>query len=242
MTEKNTANYTISTMIKDMPKQERPREKLLKNGAASLSNPELIALLLGSGTQDASALMLAERVISADPQGILFIRDCTPEELCTIEGIGPAKSAVIIAAAELGRRLATTPAEEKVVITSAHDAAGLFMEKMRHLRKEHFKVLLLNAKGHLMLIDDVSTGSLMSSFAEPREVFANALRRGAASIILVHNHPSGDPEPSNADICVTENLKRAGDLLGIPVLDHIIIGDGQYVSMEEKGILQTYRD
>ena len=229
MTDKNI------TLIKDIPKQERPREKLLKNGAAGLSNTELIALLIGSGTQDASAISLAERVISADSQGILFLRDCTPEELCAIEGIGPAKSAVIIAAAELGRRLATTPTDEKLKITSAQDVADMFMERMRYLKKEQFKVLLLNAKGQILMTDDVSTGSLMSSFAEPREVFVNPLRRGAASIILIHNHPSGDPTPSQADIQVTENLVGAGELLGIPVLDHVIIGDGQYVSLKSLG-------
>jgi len=224
------------TLIKDIPKHERPREKLIKYGAASLSNTELIALLLGSGTQDASAITLAERVISADPQGLLFLRDCTPEELCAIDGIGPAKSAVIIAAAELGRRLATTAGEKKMQITSAGDVADLFMERMRYLKKEYFKVLLLNVKGQIIMTDDVSTGCLTGSFAEPREVFSNPVRRGAASVILIHNHPSGDPTPSGADIKVTCELADAGRLLGIPVYDHIIIGDGQYVSLKEEGI------
>lgn len=224
------------TLIKDMPSCERPREKLIKHGAGSLSNAELIGLLLGSGTQDASAITLAERVISADPQGILFLRDCTPEELCAIEGIGPAKSAVLIGAAELGRRLATTAGQKRHKITTSQDVASLFMENMRHLKKEHLKVLLLNIKGEVIMTDNVSTGSISGSMAGPREVFANPVRRGAASVILVHNHPSGDPSPSEEDVKVTRELADAGRLLGIPVMDHVIIGDGEYVSLKQKGI------
>ncbi len=237
MTDRKITDRKI-TLIKDIPVAERPREKLLRYGAASLSNTELIALLLGSGTQDASAITLAERIISADPQGVLFLRDCTPEELCSIDGIGPAKSAVIIAAAELGRRLATTPVENRINIHSVEDVVSLFMDSMRHLKKEFFKVLLLNAKNKIIMVDEVSAGSLMATEVHPREVFSNPIRRGAASIILIHNHPSGDPSPSKADIFITHKLVMTGEIIGIPVLDHVIIGDGRYVSLKAEGYLE----
>ena len=222
------------TSMKDLPEAERPREKLFINGPASLSNAELLAILLGSGTRSQSAVSLAERVLAADGSGILFLNDCTPEELCSIEGIGPAKSAALIASAELGRRLTTTPREKQANVSSPDDISKLFMQNMRYLKKECFKVLLLNVKNEIISIEDVSVGSLMSSDAHPREVFAAPLRRGAANVILVHNHPSGSSRPSQDDIDLTQRLSWAGDIMGIHVLDHIIIGDGEYTSMKRE--------
>ena len=232
--EKSAGKTHAHTSMKDLPEAERPREKLFINGPASLSNAELLAILLGSGTRSQSAVSLAERVLAADGSGILFLNDCTPEELCSIEGIGPAKSAALIASAELGRRLTTTPREKQANVSSPDDISKLFMQNMRYLKKECFKVLLLNVKNEIISIEDVSVGSLMSSDAHPREVFAAPLRRGAANVILVHNHPSGSSRPSQDDIDLTQRLSWAGDIMGIHVLDHIIIGDGEYTSMKRE--------
>ena len=231
---KSAGKTHVHTSMKDLPEAERPREKLFINGPASLSNAELLAILLGSGTRIQSAVSLAERVLAADGSGILFLNDCTPEELCSIEGIGPAKSAALIASAELGRRLTTTPREKQANVSSPDDISKLFMQNMRYLKKECFKVLLLNVKNEIISIEDVSVGSLMSSDAHPREVFAAPLRRGAANVILVHNHPSGSSRPSQDDIDLTQRLSWAGDIMGIHVLDHIIIGDGEYTSMKRE--------
>ncbi len=227
----NDRRYTI----KNMPAEERPREKLLAKGPSCLSNAELIAILIRNGTHEVSATALAERLLSADERGLLFFNDSTPEELCAIDGIGPAKAATLMAAAELGRRLMTMPRNKKINIAVPEDIASLFMEDMRYLKKEHFKVLLLNTKNEIIMIEEVSVGSLKTSEAHPREVFSAALRRCAASVILVHNHPSGNPEPSQADIDITERLALAGEIMGIRVLDHIIIGDGIFVSLKREG-------
>ena len=218
--------------IKEMPKDERPRERLVRNGAEVLSNAELLAILLGSGDRNASAVMLAERLLSTDPSGIRFLTECSPEELCSIKGIGPAKAAILIAAVELGKRIMSTSGTSRVNIKSPDSVAAIFMEKMRYLKKENFNVLLLNTKSEIIAVDHVSVGSLSSAEAHPREVFSNALKRSAAGVILVHNHPSGNPEPSSADIALTKRLSEAGNILGIEVLDHIVIGDGIYVSMK----------
>ena len=223
-------------MIKEMPLSERPREKLFEKGVSSLSNTELVAILLGSGTRERSAVELAARLLASDQSGILYISSASPEELCSIDGIGPAKASVLIAAAELGRRMMTAPRSRRISASSPDEVAALFMEEMRYLKKEHFKVLLLNVKNEMIASEDVSVGSISSSDAHPREVFSGAVRRGAASVILVHNHPSGSPEPSEADRLLTVRLAEAGKILGIQVLDHIVIGDGEYVSMKREGI------
>ena len=223
-------------MNREMPASERPREKLFEKGVSSLSNTELVAILLGSGTREQSAVELAARLIASDPSGILHIGSASPEELCSIDGIGPAKASVLIAAAELGRRMMTTPRNRRVSASSPDEVAALFMEEMRYLKKEHFKVLLLNVRNEIISTEDVSIGSISSSDAHPREVFSGAVRRGAANIILVHNHPSGNPDPSESDIRLTGRLDQAGKIMGIQVLDHIIIGDGTYVSMKSEVI------
>ena len=219
-----------------MPLSERPREKLFEKGVSSLSNTELVAILLGSGTRERSAVELAARLLASDQSGILYISSASPEELCSIDGIGPAKASVLIAAAELGRRMMTAPRSRRISASSPDEVAALFMEEMRYLKKEHFKVLLLNVKNEMIASEDVSVGSISSSDAHPREVFSGAVRRGAASVILVHNHHSGSPEPSEADRLLTVRLAEAGKILGIQVLDHIVIGDGEYVSMKREGI------
>ncbi|MBR6444314.1 MAG: DNA repair protein RadC [Firmicutes bacterium] len=222
--------------IEKMPSQERPRERLLSEGVSTLSNVELIAILLHTGTKERTALELAGDVLSADRRGILFLGECTPEELQQIKGVGKAKACQLMAAVELGKRAAKTKKEIRPKITSASEIAGIFMEDMRYYRKEHFNVLMVNAKGEVIQNENIAVGDLCSAVVHPREVFSPAVRRSAAAVILVHNHPSGDPEPSKEDIVTTSRLSEAGKILGINVLDHIIIGDGIFVSLRREGL------
>lgn len=224
-------------MIRNLPSEERPREKLIQHGAESLSNPELLAILIGSGTKEVSAIMLANRILALEEEGISYLTNCLPEELSGIPGMGMAKSCQIIAAIELGKRIATRPKEKRINIKSPNEVASLFIEEMRYLKKEYFKVLLLNTKNEIIMIENISIGSLNSSVVHPREVFCTAIKKSACSMILVHNHPSGNPMPSQTDIDITRRLAEAGELLGIKVLDHLIIGDGVYVSLKEKMLL-----
>lgn len=222
--------------VRELPVWEKPREKLLREGGAKLSTAEIMALLLRTGTRDKSALDLAGEILSMDPSGVRFLASCTPEELKKIKGMGDAKTCELLAAVELGRRIARSQPVKSGRIRGSADAADLFMERLRHERKEHFFCLLLNSKGEIIEETEVSIGDLCSSDAGPREVYYSAVRRSAASVIFLHNHPSGDPTPSAADLKTTRRLEEAGRLLGIPVLDHLIIGDGRYISMKAEGM------
>lgn len=226
-----------AAMIKELPYEERPREKLIQYGAETLSNTELLAILIGSGTKEVSAIMLANRILALEGEGISYLTNCLPEELSDIPGMGMAKSCQIIAAIELGKRIATKPKGKKINIKSPDEVASLFIEEMRYLKKEYFKVLLLNTKNEIIMIENISIGSLNSSVVHPREVFCTAIKKSACSIIAVHNHPSGNPMPSQTDIDITKRLMEAGELLGIKVLDHLIIGDGTYISLKAKMLL-----
>jgi len=216
---------TKEAMIKELPMDERPREKLLKYGVGFLSNGELLSILIGTGTKNTSALMLANRILSLENNGISYLAGCVPEELTRIQGIGLAKACQIIAAIELGKRISTKPKEKRINIKSPQEVANLFMEEMRYLNREFFKVLLLNTKNEIMSIEDTSIGDLNSSVVHPREMFSSAVRR------------SGNPEPSGVDLDVTRRLVDAGKLLGIKVLDHLIIGDGIFISLKEKMLM-----
>jgi DNA repair protein RadC len=222
--------------IKDLPLEERPREKLKTLGAEALSNAELLAVLLRTGTNRESAVQLAARLLTRSG-GLRTLPDLSLEEMEEIRGLGPTKAIMIKAALELGRRLATTPRDEAGSITNPRQAAELFMEELRYKKKEHFKVLLLNTKNHIISREEISVGSLNASIVHPREIFNAPLRKSAASVILVHNHPSGDPSPSQEDLEVTRRLADAGHILGIAVRDHLIIGDGCFFSFKEKGLL-----
>lgn len=223
--------------LKKMPATERPREKLLRSGRESLSNGELIALILCTGTQGDSALSLAERLLSLDPDGLLYLEHCTAEELSEIRGIGHAKAARLLASVELGKRMASQPRRNRERISSTEDVVRMFMEQMRYHKKEYFNVLLLDAKGGVLALDTIAVGDLSSSIVHPREAFRAAVRRSAAAVIFLHNHPSGNPGPSPQDLEVTERLVETGRILGIQVLDHIIIGDGTYISLKEKNLI-----
>lgn len=230
---------TESFTIKDLPKEERPRERMERYGAKVLSDTELLALLIRTGTRSESALVLAQRVLKGDgaKSGLAFVADSSLEELSRIKGIGLAKSVQIKAAVELGRRISSYARQNPTVINTPVDVKNLLMEEMRFLEKEHFKVILLNIKNHVISVEDISVGSLNSSIVHPREVFKPAIKRSSASMVLVHNHPSGDPTPSREDIEITRRLIEAGKILGIEVVDHVIIGNGVYISFKEKGII-----
>ncbi|GGH68657.1 UPF0758 protein YsxA [Compostibacillus humi] len=223
-------------MIKDVPKEERPRERLLAVGAENLSNQELLAILLGSGTKQESVMELAKHILMHF-EGLKLLKDATIEELIAIKGIGYAKGILILAAIELGRRMHQYRPTENYTIRSPEDGADYIMEDMRLLKQEHFVALFLNTKNQVIHRQTIFIGSLNASIVHPREVFREAIKRSAASIIVAHNHPSGDPTPSQEDIQVTKRLADTGKLIGIEVLDHLIIGDGKFVSLKEKGYL-----
>ena len=221
--------------IKNLPEEERPRERLARHGASVLSNAELLAILLRTGTREESAISLAHRILVQE-QGLRYLADSNVEQLSSINGIGKAKAAQIKAAIELGKRLAAFEPGADKPLKCPQDVAGLLMEEMRYLKKEHMKLVLLNVKCNLISVEEISVGSLNASIVHPREVFNPAIRKSSASIIMVHNHPSGDPSPSSEDISITARIAEAGKLIGIELVDHIIIGDGKYISMKEKGL------
>ncbi|NLW22431.1 MAG: DNA repair protein RadC [Tissierellia bacterium] len=227
------ASYTI----KDLPLNERPREKLLKYGVSSLSNAELIAVIIRTGHLNDTAIDLANRILSMDSSGISYLSQVEVEELKKIKGVGNCKAAQIVAAIELGKRISNRGGGDKLKVDSPHIVAELLMEEMRYLKREHFRILILDTKNQIISIQDVSIGNLNSSIVHPREVFRMAIKRSANSIILVHNHPSGDPTPSKEDINITHRLIDAGNIIGIKVLDHIIIGDNKYVSLKQEKII-----
>jgi len=223
-------------MIKDFPKEERPRERFIQHGPASLSNQELIALLLRTGTKTESVLQLSQRLLTYF-EGLRMLKDASLEELMKIKGIGEAKAIQLLAALELAKRIVNLKNEDRYVIRSPEDGANYVMEEMRFLNQEHFVCLYLNTKNQVLHKQTIFIGSLNASIVHPREVFREAFRRSAASIICIHNHPSGDPGPSREDIEVTKRLSECGKMIGIELLDHIIIGDKRYVSLKEKGYL-----
>ena len=222
--------------MKELPEGVRPRERLLKEGAEVLSDAELLAILLGTGSREATALDLASQLLTAF-QSLRRLVDATVEEMSQMKGVGPAKASQVKAALELARRLSRYSDLPRSAIRSPEDAAGLVMEEMRHLDREHFRAILLNTKNQVITVDNVSVGTLNSSTVHPRELFRNAIKRSAAALILLHNHPSGDPAPSREDIDITGRLVQAGKIVGIEVLDHVIIGDNKFTSLKAEGLI-----
>ena len=214
--------------------EERPRERLLAKGPEALAITELLAILIGTGRKDHSALDIARELTGDLLKDARLARTQDPRELTRIAGIGPAKAAVILAALELGRRLAGA---ETQPFHCPEDGAMLVMPRLRYENHEHFLVVLLNSKGKVTGIEPISEGSLNASVVHPREAFAPALLHHAAAILAVHNHPSGDPTPSREDRSLTRTLWDTGKVMGIPLVDHLIIGDGVYYSFKEHGLL-----
>ncbi|RWZ60875.1 JAB domain-containing protein [Halobacillus fulvus] len=223
-------------MIKDVPKGDRPRERLMEIGPTHLSNQELLAILLGSGTKKESVMNLAHRLL-VHFEGLTLLKGATIEELTSIRGIGTAKAVQLLSAIEMGKRIQLLKSADRYIIRSPEDGADFVMEEMRELKQEHFVCLFLNTKNQVIHRQTVFIGSLNASLVHPREVFKEAVRRSAASIICAHNHPSGDPAPSQEDIQVTRRLQECGKMIGIELLDHLVIGDRKFVSLKEKGYL-----
>lgn len=220
------------------PETERPRERLLREGAAALSDAQLLAILLRIGRPHSSAVQVAMDLLGR-LNGLQGLSNRSLDELCAVPGVGPAKAAQIKAAVELGKRVLATPLSTGMRIASSRDLYHHYYPALRDLRHEVFKVLLLDAKHAVIQDTTVSEGSLTLSVVHPREVFNLAVRESAAAVILLHNHPSGDPEPSVEDRELTARLVAAGAVLGIRVLDHVIMGDGRYVSFADRGWLSA---
>ncbi|WP_153726518.1 RadC family protein [Heliorestis convoluta] len=221
--------------ITDLPQELRPRERMVQAGPQGLSNGELLAILLRTGTRQETAVDLAHRILHSG--GLRFLAEASIDDLSTIKGLGLAKSAQIKSAVELGRRIAASTPETKTIIRSPEDVSRLVMEEMRFLDKEVFRALALNTKNHVLSIEDISVGSLSSAIVHPRELFKALIRKSAAAVVLLHNHPSGDPTPSREDREITRRIVEGGRILGIEVLDHIIIGDNRYASLKELGYI-----
>ena len=222
--------------ITHWPEAERPRERLLAQGAEVLTDAQLLAILLRIGRHRSSAVQLGMDILHR-LGGVAGLVHCGVEELCTIPGIGEAKAAQLKAALELGKRALASPLSKGMKIASSRDLFEHYHPTLRDLRHEIFKVILLDAKHAIMRDATVSEGSLTLSIVHPREVFNMAVRESAAAVIFLHNHPSGDPTPSQEDRVLTARLVAAGELLGIRVLDHIVVGDGRYMSFADQGWL-----
>ncbi len=226
---RNSAEPTV----REMPTEERPRERLAHYGPRHLSNTELIAILLRTGSAGENVLSQSNRLLSRF-NGLRGLGKASFAELCAEKGLSEAKTCQILAALELGRRFVSLAPEERAVINCPEDVVNLLSAEMSGFEQEHLRVLLLNTRNEVMGVEEIYIGNVNSSVVRPAEVFRPGIRANATSIIVVHNHPSGDPTPSSADAAITRDLVDAGKLLGMELLDHLVIGGGQrYVSMKE---------
>ena len=224
-----------SFTIHDLPKEERPRERLAKFGESALSAQELLQLILGRGVAGESVAVMAQKLLTQFGS-LQKLAEASIEELSLIKGIGLAKAAQIKATFEIGRRLSNqTPPYKSKELTDSKKVYQLMKSKLKDYHKEHFYIIALNSRGHS--IAEVSIGSLNASIVHPREVFAEAIKNKAASVIIVHNHPSGDPEPSEDDLTTTKRLVEAGKILGIEVIDHIIVTKKGFLSFKDKNLI-----
>ena len=220
-----------------MYREERPYEKCEQYGAENLTDAELLAVLLRTGTKRENSLQLAKRILHPDfaQEGILNIHQWSMEQLLEIKGIGSVKAIQILCLSELAKRLSKAEAQSGLNFSAPETIAQYYMEDMRHRKKEAMKLLLLNSKTKLIGESELSLGTVNTTLVSPREVFVEALRRNAVAVILLHNHPSGDPTPSKQDILITRRVTEAGRLIGVELLDHIIIGDNCFISLRDKG-------
>ena len=218
--------------ISSWPELERPRERLIAQGVDALSDAQLLAIMIRIGQKGQTALDIALRLVDHF-NGLKGVANATVQELCQFEGIGPSKAAQILGAIEMGRRVVSNKSSLKGKFLSSQDIYRYFFPELSALKVEVFNAILLDTKNQLLKEVEISRGSLNQAIVHPREVFNKAIKESAASIILIHNHPSGDPAPSPEDIDLTQKLVKSGKLLGIPVLDHIIIGQGDYYSFAD---------
>ncbi|WP_315078390.1 DNA repair protein RadC [uncultured Clostridium sp.] len=226
-----------SLKIKDIPKNERPKEKLLSYGADTLNNSELLAIILRTGTKGENVLQLSNRLLS-EFQGLDGILEASLDDITSIKGIKEGKASQILALAELFKRFRTfKSADRDIKIMYPNDLAMLINGEMSLLKQEILKVIFLNTKNIVIGTKDVFKGSLNTSIVHPREIFKEAVNKSSAKIIISHNHPSGDPTPSKEDINITLRIKECGEIMGIQLLDHIIIGKNGFISLKEKGFI-----
>ncbi len=233
MTEDNATEYHPT--IHDMPAGERPRERLIREGATSLSTAELLAIIFRVGVDGENVLTLANRLLSKYG-GLAGLARAPFSDLQAEHGLGEAKVATLKAAFELGRRLTIASPDDRFQVRSPADAANLLMGEMSMLEQEHLRVMLLDTRNRVLAVTTVYVGSLNTSVIRVNELFREAIRRNAAAIIVIHNHPSGDPSPSPEDVSVTRSILAAGKTLDIEVLDHLIIGNQRFVSLKERGL------
>ena len=229
------SGVAYTTTIRDLPMGERPRERLREHGPGHLSNAELIAILLRTGVAGENVLNIAVRLLS-EFQGLPGIARATFGEICSLKGISEAKACQLLAAFELGRRLVSLHPEDRAVIGSPEDVANLLGAEMGLLEQEHLRVVHLDTKNHVTGVSEIYVGNVNSSTVRPAEVFRPAIRGNSVAIIAVHNHPSGDPTPSPEDVAITRQLRDAGELLGIELLDHIVLAGQRHVSLKERGL------
>jgi len=229
--------------MKSLPLSERPYERCLDKGPKALSDAELLAVILRCGSREQSSLETARQLLTLTRfgarGGLTFLAEVSRAELEQVKGIGPVKAVSLLCIGELSRRIAASSRREAVRLQTPESIALYFMEEMRHLEHEELRIVLFDTKNRLLSHETVSVGTINASLASSREIFLAALRRGAACLVVLHNHPSGDPSPSREDLEMTRRLCEAGKLMEIPVLDHIIIGDRKYVSLREAGLLQS---
>ena len=221
--------------IKELSEEDKPREKLINKGPKNLTNSELLAIILRTGNKNQDVLNLSTQIFQK--YNLKSLSRIKISSLKKQLGIGDAKACQIVACFELGRRLSSFKKDKKIKINNAKDIANLFIPEMSSLRKEHLKGIYLDTRRNIIKEETIFVGSLNESVIHPREIFQIALEENAAAIILLHNHPSGNPKPSSFDIEISKELVTAGEVLGIPVLDHIIIGDQKYFSLKEKSLL-----
>lgn len=223
--------------VMEMPEEDRPREKLDRLGSEALTNAELTAILLRTGAGGENVVRVAQRLLNLFDNNLKRLADASVEEMAAVRGVGRVKAIQVKAALEIGKRLSMLTDDARPVIRTARDVERLLGATFRDLPQEEFRILLLNTRNEVTYQHVVSRGTVNASLVHPREVFREAIRRSCNAIICAHNHPSGDPSPSAEDVAITKRLVEAGDVIDIRVLDHVIIGDGRFLSMRERGLM-----
>ena len=229
--------------IKELPAEQRPYEKCMSMGVSALTDNELLAIILRSGTKDLNSLHLADIVLAATGKtafpGLQGLYHMSVRQLMDLPGIGKVKAVQLLCIGELSRRIAGSAAKNMINMSQPATIAEYFMERLRHEEQEHLYVLMLDSKNHYLGEQLITRGTANATLVTPREIFVEALRKQALGVVLIHNHPSGDPTPSGCDVEVTDRVTASGEMIGIALLDHIIIGDQDYFSFREQGLLNT---
>lgn len=234
----------MSIKIKELPVSERPYEKLEIYGAKKLSNSELLAIIIKTGTQDETAVDLARKILNLQGENntnsLRFLQELTLEDYMKIKGIGKIKAIQLKAVCEIAKRITTPIDLEKNIIRSPQDVATIFIDELRFEKREILKVVMLNIKNRIIKISDVFIGGTNSIIVQPKDILYEAIKLGSPKIILIHNHPSGDPTPSKSDYQMTERLEKSAELIGIELVDHIVIGDGKYESIFSNRMIKKF--